>query len=291
MVENKAFLGLIAGTFIGFSLVTMSVATKSVHPFVYSAYSTALSIPFLFALSYFYKGAGLREIVRNKSRDFWLTLFERFILGSGILLTFGFSMTSAIRGVFIVQLEPMFVLLWSFMLLHERVRKSKVFFFVTLILGAFLITTGGMGGEFSTLLVGDGLIALAVLLLAHSFLTSSRLMERANPFRLYLGFSVLSLPVFIALSLLLLPVASFFISMEMLAVIFMGSIFFNIIGFPLWLISLKYMRPWAVSTAIMVQSISGALLSFFWLGQTLSVVQIIGGIVILISVYFISLKG
>lgn len=291
MTNNKAFLGIIAGIFIGFSLVIMSQVTKTVHPFVFTAVTAAISIPFLIILSFFFKGDGLRAIMNNKKRDFWFAFFERFVIASGILLTFGFSMTSAIRGVFIVQLEPMLVLVWSFLLLHEKVRKTKVFFFITLVMGAFLVTTGGTGEVFSTLLAGDILIAISMLLYAHNYLVSSRLMEKSNPFKLYSGFSLFSLPVFIILSLVILPLSSFFISTDNLILMLFYVLFWNVIGFPLWLISLKHMRPWALSAAIMVQTIAGAILSFVWLGQTLSLIQIVGGIVILISVYFISLKG
>ena len=91
-MENKnAFLGIISGIFIGFSLVIMSFVTKTVHPFVYSTFSAALSIPFLVLVSLFFSGDGLMKIIREERRDFVLTLVERFILASGILLTFGGS--------------------------------------------------------------------------------------------------------------------------------------------------------------------------------------------------------
>ena len=183
------------------------------------------------------------------------------------------------------------VLVWSFLLLHEKVRKTKVFFFITLVVGAFLVTAGGTGEVFSTLLAGDILIAISMLLYAHNYLVSSRLMEKSNPFKLYLGFSLFSLPVFIILSLVMLPLSSFFISTDNLILMLFYVLFWNVIGFPLWLISLKHMRPWALSAAIMIQTVAGAIFSFIWLGQTLSLIQIVGGIVILISVYFISLKG
>ena len=291
MKHKGAMLGIISGIFIGFALVIMSHVTKTVHPFVYSALSAAFSVPFLLLISLFFSGDGLRKTFTEKRRDFMLTLFERFILASGILLTFGLSMTVAIRGVFLVQLEPALVLAWSVFLLKERIRKRKVFLVATLILGAFLVITGGGIGAFGSLLIGDALIILAVVLLSHSYIMSSRLMETANPFRLYFGFSVISVPVFLLLSLLLLPLSSFMVGLGDLLLILAGALFFNLIGFPLWLISLKHMRPWVLSSAIMVQTLAGAFLSFLWLGQTLSLVQMIGGIVILISVYFISTKG
>lgn len=290
MNSKDILIGITSGVFIGFSIVIMSFVTKTVHPFVYATISTLFSLPFLLIMSFFFGGLGLKDIILYNRRDFIAVFMERAVLG-GLLLTFGVSMTLAIRAVFMVQLEPVFVFAWSVLLLKEKVRKSKLFLIATLILGAFLITTGGALNIFGSVFLGDALVILSLVMLSHSYILSARLMKTANPMKLNLGFGLMGLPLFALLSVLFLPVTAFFINFDYLLLIVIASILFNVTGLPLWLFSLKRLKPWILASALVMQTIAGAALSFLWLGQTLSVVQLIGGGVILISVYLISLKG
>jgi len=290
MSNKNAFLGVISGIFIGLSLVLMSYVTKSVHPFVYSSISNAIAIPFLFVISLFFSGQGIKDTISGNKKEFITIFMERSLIG-GLLLVFGLSMSIAIRSVFVVQLEPLFVFLWSVLLLKERIRKSKLFLLSTLIIGAFLLVAGGDFGIFQSVLLGDFLVILALVFLSHSYLVSAKIMKQANAVRLQTGFMLLGIPFFIILALIFQPVSAFMVGWETLFLIILSSVSFNVIGFPLWLLSLKHLKPWVVASAIMVQSVAGVLFSFVWLGQTLSLVQIVGGIIILISVYFISLKG
>jgi len=290
MHKRYPILAIFSGIFIGFSLVIMSLVTKTVHPFVYASISDAVAIPILFFVSLFFGGRGFKDIVIGKKKEFTTIFIERTIIG-GLLLVFGISMSLAIRSVFIVQVEPALVFVLSVLLLKERIRKSKIFLLSTLVLGAFLLIAGGDIGIFQSVLLGDLLVISAMIFFAHSYLVSAKVMKSANAVRLQTAFLIIGMPIFILLALLTQPVGAFLVGWENLMLILAASILFNVIGFPLWLVSLKRLRPWVVSSMIMVQSVSGAVLSFFWLGQTLSIVQIVGGIVILISVYFISLKG
>jgi drug/metabolite transporter (DMT)-like permease len=282
-------LGLASGVFIGLSVVILSYVTKTVHPLVFMTISPIISLPFLAAISLFLKGQGLRTTIRNHKKDFLTVFFERFLV-AGLVMTFGFSLTLAIRAVFITQLESAFVFAWSALLLKESVRKSKLFMIATLIIGAFLVTTEGNLNVFESVMLGDLLIITALVLLSHSYIPSARFVN-ANLIRLSMWFTLLSTPFFAALALIFLPVSAFYVSAYNLILVAMASILFNVIGLPLWFISLRKLKPWVVASSLIVQTLSGAVLSFFWLGQTLSPVQMVGGIIILVSVYFIASKG
>ncbi len=291
MGKFDLLLGLLAGALIGPSIVIMSAVTKVVHPFVYTTLSTAIAIPFLILIAHFFSGEGLKGIFSRGRKDFFTVWLERFIIASGLLLTFGVSLTLAIRSVFLVQLEPAFVFVWSVLLLKEKVRKSKLFLIATLVIGAFLVTTGGNLNIFESVMLGDMLIIIALVLLSHSYLVSARLMKYSNPLKLYFGFAICALPVFLILALVSLPFSSFAVSGYNLILIAAASLLFNVIGFPLWLICLKRLKPWVLASSLVVQTLAGAALSFVWLGQTLAAVQLAGGALVLISVYLIGAKG
>jgi drug/metabolite transporter (DMT)-like permease len=290
MGKYDLLLGILTGAVIGPSIVIMSHVTKTVHPFVYSTISMAIAIPLLVILAHFFSGEGLKGIFSQGRRDFLTVWFERFIIASGILFTFGVSLTLAIRSVFLVQLEPAFVFAWSILLLKEKARKSKLFMIATLIVGAFLVTTGGNLNVFESVMLGDLLIIIALVMLSHSYLVSAKLMKYSNPIKLYFGFALCSLPVFFVLTLIFLPFSAFAVSEYNLALIASASLLFNVIGFPLWLICLKRLKPWVLASSLIVQTIAGAALSFFWLGQSLSLIQAIGGAIVLISVYLIGTR-
>lgn len=291
MGKFDLLLGLLVGALLGPSIVIMSHVTKTVHPFVYTTLSTAIAIPFLVMAAHFFSGDGLNDILSREGKDFLTVFIERFIIASGLLLTFGVSLTLAIRSVFLVQFEPAFVFAWSVLLLKEKVRKSKLFLIATLIIGAFLVTTGGNLNVFESVMLGDALIIIALMLLSHSYLVSARLMEYSNPMRLYFGFAVCALPVFLILALVFLPLSAFLVSGYNLMLIAAASLLFNVIGFPLWLICLKRLKSWVLASSLVVQTLVGAVLSFVWLGQTLSAVQLMGGVLVLISVYLIGSGG
>ena len=291
MGRYDLLLGVLAGALIGPSIVIMSYVTKTVHPFVYSTISTAMAIPFLLLMAHFFSGEGLKGIFSRSRGVFFTVLFERFIIASGILLVFGVSLTLAIRSVFLVQLEPAFVFAWSVLLLKEKVRKSKLFLIATLVIGAFLVTTGGNLNVFESVMLGDMLIIIALVLLSHSYLASAKLMKYSNPLKLYFGFAVCASPVYFVLALLFLPLSAFIISGYNLFLIAVASLLFNLMGLPLWLICLKRLKPWVLASSLIVQTLAGAVLSFLWLGQTLTAVQLIGGALVLISVYFIGMRG
>lgn len=287
-MKKFAFLGVFAGIFIGFAFVVMSHVTKTVHPLVYSVYVLAITIPFLIVISHFFTGRGLRETIKEDKKDFFSTLVERFIIGSGILIPFGVSMSLAIRTVFVIQIEPLFVLLWSAILLKEKISKNKLIMIGSLLLGAFLITTGGNTAFFGPLMVGDLLVILALVFFSHTYITSSNLMKKSNPIRIYLGFSVFSLIFFLAITLIFLPPSAFLIGWLDFGYVFLAGLLFNIIGFPLWLISLKHMRPWELASTVVIETVAGALLALIWLGQSFTLIQALGGMLILISIYIIN---
>lgn len=291
MGKADVLLCMLTGAIVGPSIVIMSQVTKTVHPFVYITISTALALPFIIALSFLFRGEGLRGTIAKRRADFFKVLTGRFIIASGLLMTFGASLTLGIRAVFLVQLEPVFVLAWSAMLLKEKVSRFKAALSALLLIGAFILTTGGDVSVLSTVLIGDLMIIAALALLSHSYLVSARLMERANPMRLYAGFSAMALLVFALLALATLPMQAFAVSAPSLALIAAASLLFNIIGFPMWLVMLKRVRPWVLASAMMVQTLAGAALSYLWLGQTLLPLQVVGGAIILISVYLIGTRG
>lgn len=81
-------------------------------------------------------------MIKTHPRDFISIMLLRGVIGV-IALTYGFSLTNATRAVFLLRLEPVFVLVASAIFLGEKITSKKIFLSSALIFGAFLITTNG----------------------------------------------------------------------------------------------------------------------------------------------------
>jgi len=65
------------------------------------------------------------------------------------------------------------------------------------------------------------------------------------------------------------------------------SLSFHVFGILLWFTALKSVKPWIVASMLSLTPIVSSLLAFFWLGQTLLTIQLIGGAIIIITTFFI----
>ena len=78
------------------------------------------------------------------------------------------------------------------------------------------------------------------------------------------------------------------VSVDALALIFGSVITYYTIGLILWFEALKIISAWKVSALLSIGPIAGGALAFFWLGESLNLIQIIGAITILLASYKLS---
>ncbi len=274
--------------FIGFSIVIASVASKLVHPFVLITIGCAFSILFLFLLNKTLKeGLQLREILKNHRRHFLLILVSRSIMGQVILIT-GFSMTLAIRAVFMLRFEPVFVLLYSSLLLRERIMMKKILLVLVLLFGGYLVATNGSLDIFTGFNLGDVLIVIALAFLAYSYIPSSRIMKKVNAISLTIVLNAISLLFFLPLVLIFFPVQMVSVDLAVLYLITIYSLFFYVLGTFLWFKSLNKVKPWVVASVLALEPVAGATLAFVWLGQFLLPIQLVGGAIMIATTYLIA---
>ena len=285
MKKNPGLLfAALSTVFIGTSIVIGSVVSKHVNPVVLTFLVYLTAIPFMFIIGITQKFQ-VKELFLKFSKDFTHVFVFRTIIGQ-LLILYGLSMTIAIRAAFITRLEPIFVFIISVLLIKEKIKSRKVVLLLILIFGAFLLVTNGNINVFEEIMLGDMILIIALAFPAYTYLPSAKIMKGINVPTLLLSLYTLAVIV-------LLPVVLIFfqpyltISTNDLILILAYSLTFHVFGIMLWFSALKSVKPWVVASILSLTPIVSSLLAFFWLGQFLFPVQLIGGAIIIITTFFI----
>ncbi|MEE9405782.1 MAG: DMT family transporter [Candidatus Aenigmarchaeota archaeon] len=288
MDDKGVLIASLSTVFIAFSIVVASVATKIVHPFVLALLAYILSIVFLFVLA---KAVGEKFQFRQLLRDFRRPLAEvvifRCVLGQLILLV-GFSLTIAMRAIFMLRFEPVFVLIYSAILLRERVTARKIILIIILLLGGFLFITDLSTDIAQNVMLGDLLVILALVFLAYSYLPSAKISKKINPTTLTITSNIIAAIIIAPIIGLVLPITLMVPDMTGLTYILVYAILFYVFGVFLWFKALASVKPWVVASVLALEPIAGALLAFFWLGQWITAVQIVGAAIMIAATYLIA---
>ena len=287
-MDRGMLIASLSTVFIGFSIVVGAVIAKSMHPLVLSLLSYLVAIVFLFVLSKAVKERfQVRELFRGFKRELIEVVLLRSIIGQ-IILLFGFATTLAIRAVFMVQFESAFVLLYSALLLREKVTARKVGLVLLLLAGGFMFITNLNPVILQEVMPGDWLIILALAFLAYTYIPSAKISKKVNPTTLTITSSILAAIILVPIIGLLLPVGLIAFDMNALVMIVIYSLLFYVFGLFLYFKALGSVKPWVVASVLALQPIAGALLAFFWLGQMVTLVQLVGALIMIIAIYSIA---
>ena len=285
-MERGLGFALIATIGFGTTLVMGTLIARMMHPLVFSFLVTGATFA---ALSIVLAATGkpfeTRKLLTVHRKDFLQLLLTRGIVG-GVLITFAFSLTIGIRAAFLPLVEPLFVTLVSVVAAKEHISAKKCVLLLALVFGGYLFVTSG-AFIFDQLTLGDLLLVAAIAFFSLSYLPTSRLSKKAGPLSVIalmnglsaLFYGVVAVPFFGSLAALSLADYAF-----LGVFIFLGPL----AGVLLWFSSLKTVKPWVTASMMTLQSIVGGLLAFFWLGQTLFGMQLVGALVMLVSVFFIA---
>ena len=223
--------------------------------------------------------AGIKELSR---RDFF------FIIGSGVFLALhlGFwitslSYTSISSSVLFTNLQVIFVLIFSSLLLKEKVNRWVTGGILTALLGSLLIVQGDLqSGKF----MGDMLALLSGLFVAVYFIIGRNVRARVDVW------TYTSLAAGAAALVLLVGCKAAGISLTgyprldwlLFLVQAVGP---GIVGHASLNWALKYVKAPIVSVSVLGESVGASLLAFLIFHEALAWYQMIGGLFILTGIY------
>ncbi|MBI2547128.1 MAG: DMT family transporter [Candidatus Aenigmarchaeota archaeon] len=280
-VHYGLVFAILSPFFSSIATILQSGATRHLHPLIIASMGGILGSLLLFIVILLTgEKINLTEIRKNLKNISLMTLLRP--LAGTTIFVYGLSITEGIKAIFFTKAEPYFVLLWHWLLKKERVNPSHLILLAIHLAGAVILSTGGIL-KFGKAQFGDMLVILAMGFFSLSYIYGSKLSTRlgskiSNAITLGLGGIIL-----FPLMLIFAPVVqtlnetigwTYFISYVIL---------FNVVGLTMWFASLKTVKGWIVSALRSLGPIIGAPFAWLLLGETLSVVQIIGGSIVLVT--------
>lgn len=290
-IKTKRLLLVTAFSFIWAALVIVDKYALNIGidplPFAYQRLLVASAISILPILALYAnktskKRSSIRSIKSLKKQDI-LRLSSVGMIGGGlgaIAMFYGLKYSTTTNYGFLIKTTVIFSILLAYIFLKEDLTKKKAICTVALLLGAYLISTGG-----KTLIphFGDTIILLAALFYSGANVIAKPLLKLHSPemntaFRSFFGALII-----LVFSLFTIP--SFYIIQDAKLVIITGILAFltiYILNKLLEISSISY-----TTSMSMLFSIFTATMGHFAFGETMNTIQIAGAFLILASVLMI----
>ncbi|MFQ5892208.1 MAG: DMT family transporter [Candidatus Methanofastidiosia archaeon] len=207
----------------------------------------------------------------------------------GILLQFvGLTLTTATKTALLVNVNVVVVAILSHFMFKERLSGRREIAILSGILGVFLLTTKGdlnslKGGE----ILGDILVLLAGVVWALYIVYSKKAISE-NMEILKMTFGVMPLTAFFLFPFLILGDFSF--NLQSVSVILYTGIFCTIAALMLWLYGLKEISATASSVILLAEILFAVILAFLFLGETLTLIDGVGGFFIVLAVGLVTVS-
>ncbi|MFK4301360.1 drug/metabolite transporter (DMT)-like permease [Paenibacillus sp. RC254] len=288
MKINKPFL-----LFRPYVLLFISILSVSISSIMIKSSDTPTSVAGMYRLYIsviimlpFVPWKMTRSLEMNK-KD-WSTVF---LAGLFLGLHFLFWMeslvyTSVASSMVILSLQPLFVMMGSYFIFRERANIITILCLIAALFGSIIIAWGDIGISKGAL-IGDGLSLLGTILVSAYMLAGQKVSHKidANLYSVivfFLGGSVMLVYNLLNNYSLIEYDSSDWMYFFLLAVIptIFGQYIFNLL--------LKSMGATTVSVGIIGEPVLAIILAYFFLGETISVSQFIGGMMTLfgMGVYF-----
>ncbi len=283
----KALIALvITGTLGGIAPIFMKIAFSELSP-VHIAF-TRFFFAFLMLLPY----AFIKKQLAFKLKDVPQIVCASILFSGNILLfVIGLQYTTSVASQLLYLLLPVFVLLWSFLFLRQRIQQKHVVSIVLGLLGGIILLLRGHNDRLINSLgspTGNVIILTAVISWSFYIIVSKGLSNKYHPLTLLImnslttalisGFLLIifNIPIFQTYTAL-----SFSTGISLIYLICMNSILF----FFLYQWAIKHVKPYSVSMSAYLSPLAAASIAIPFFGEQVSVQLIISALCIGASAY------
>jgi drug/metabolite transporter (DMT)-like permease len=219
--------------------------------------------------------------LRTHSKEFLQIVLLRGVL-AGIVFCYALQLSDSIKLMFFTKLEPYFVLFWTWLLTGRKVSRWHAFLLLVHVAGALFLSTGGhfdlQEGQW-----GDIMVISAMAIISYTYLLAGKLSKELGSLNLNGLFAIVSgvllLPAAIAFS----PADAWDLHRSGWQDLLILVILFNVISLSLWYSALSHLEGWLVSALRAVGPVIAAPFAWIFYGQTLSQVQAVGAIVVVVT--------
>ncbi|MQR96325.1 DMT family transporter [Fictibacillus phosphorivorans] len=279
-LKIPVFIPLIIGIIaISFSsiFVKWSDAPVSVQGMYRLLFTLIMMLPFVWKQVRLLKEITWHEICLLFLSGTFLALHFLFWMGS-------LKLTTVASSTILLSLQPVFVMIGAYIAFREKTSKAAIIGMVVAILGAIMIGWGDIGIS-AKHIQGDLLSILGTIVVAAHMLIGQKLL-RTFPATLY-SFSVFLIAVIVfGIYNFTLDISMTGYSEQEWGIFLLLAIVPTVFGHVLFNWLLKYVTAATISMAILGEPVGATLLAFLILGETLTLFQWSGGVIVLAGLYY-----
>ena len=216
--------------------------------------------------------------IKNLKRWEWKNAFLAgfFLISAYLTSTYGLKLTTSINYSFIIKSNLIFTPILGFFFFKEKFTKEKIFLIFAFFTGIYLVTTSG---QFILPHLGDLLIILAALCFSSFYTTNKKLAKTFEPE--IISWGVTTCAAIFALILSFILKVDIFSSTGFLFVFLTGLTEALIILFMNKTVRITTLTYYVMMT--MFVPIINLILGILFLNEIINFVQLIGGLVLIIS--------
>ncbi|WP_339996489.1 DMT family transporter [Priestia aryabhattai] len=269
-------IGVLAVSFSSI-LIKWSDAPASILGMYRLLFTVLLFLPFLpwRKMSILLKNSTVKEWIMLSVSGLFLGLHFLFWMES-------FSHTTVASAMILTALEPVFVVIGAYFLFKEKTSKVGIISILIAVSGSVIIASGDIGVS-KTALYGDLLSVLGTVAVSVHMLAGQDLCRKMPPiiysFAVFLigGLVLFVYNICANVSLTQYDTKDWWIFLLL-------ALIPNIFGHALFNWLLKYVDATTISMAILGEPIGAIILAYFLLGEMTTVSQLVGGMIVMISV-------
>ncbi len=283
-------LAVLAAVVSGFSIVANKVFIVDLDPIVFTSIRALLIGIVCFAISSIECNFKYKKFKKVS----WKYLIAIGLIGGSIafLLFFtGLKLTTGGRAGFLQKTLPIYVTIFAFLFLKEKITKKQVFALIIMFIGIIVLTSSQIDPAifWSDPSLGDLLIIFATVLWAIEYTVSKyTIIKKESIFVVTFGRMFFGAIILFAIAVLWDKIYLLFeLTAQQLFNIYISTIILFYYVF-LWYLSMKYINVSKAATLLLLAPVISLLLGMMILNEPVSMIQLIGSALILIGAYVVS---
>ena len=283
-LKGVIFLIIASIAYSGFLIFNKLALNGGFDAFQYSL--MMITILVIFSIPFFWKD---RKKFKKMSKKEWLYVGLVGVIAAGIvqfMFVFGQKYTNATNAGFISTLSAPFTAIFAMFMIKERLNAKKWFLGLIGFIGIIVLSTNL---QFGSLSIGDLLIISAMVLIAFSNVLAKMAMTHlsglfVNALRNLFGYLfVAGAALFMGRFYQLSGIAPILWLYLLLSAI----LTFTFLAFFYW--GMEHTSPTIASVIILSMAIFTAIFAIIFLGESLSIVQWIGGLIGMVAIGWFAL--
>ncbi|MBB2483453.1 DMT family transporter [Bacillus sp. APMAM] len=264
-------------------LVKLSSADSGVIAFYRLFFTVLLMLPFFLMKN-------VRELRTITIGDWVKSIIAGVFLAFHFILWFeSLNLTSVASSTVLVTLQPLFAFVGTFLIFKESFSAKAITSGVIAVLGSFIISWGDFAIN-GKALIGD-LIALAACALVTGYLLIGQNIRKRLSLMTY-TFIVYAISSIVLFLYILIKKEPFYdLQIQDWIYFLLLAIFPTLLGHTIFNWCIKWISTATISMAILFEPIGAAILAYYIFNEKIVMTQVVGGIIIIVSVLFFVFDG